>query len=297
VSSWVPGTEDDSGDTYDRPVSSVAERYQRFVDLHAGPGPFVMPNPWDAGSARLLESLGFPALATTSAGLAFATGVRDGTGALGRDDILANAATIVAATSLPVSADLEAGFGPSPDDCAATIRAAAAVGLVGGSIEDATGDPARPLYGHAQACERVAAAAEAAAGLPFVLTARTEGFLHGMPDLDVAIERLREFERLGADVLYAPGLPSLEAIREVCAAVTRPVNVVMGLLPQVWSVDELADAGVRRISVGGSLARAALGAVHRAAAEIRDHGTFTYAAGALPGAVAAQLTTGGAAGA
>jgi 2-methylisocitrate lyase-like PEP mutase family enzyme len=293
----VPGTEDDSGDTYDRPVSSVAERYQRFVDLHAGPGPFVMPNPWDAGSARLLESLGFPALATTSAGLAFATGVRDGTGALGRDDILANAATIVAATSLPVSADLEAGFGPSPDDCAATIRAAAAVGLVGGSIEDATGDPARPLYEHAQACERVAAAVEAAAGLSFVLTARTEGFLHGMPDLDVAIERLREFERLGADVLYAPGLPSLEAIREVCAAVTRPVNVVMGLLPQVWSVDELADAGVRRISVGGSLARAALGAVHRAAAEIRDHGTFTYAAGALPGAVAAQLTTGGATGA
>ena len=275
-------------------MSSVAERYQRFVHLHAGPGPFVMPNPWDAGSARLLESLGFPALATTSAGLAFATGVRDGTGALGRDDILANAATIVAATSLPVSADLEGGFGPSPDDCAATIRAAAAVGLVGGSIEDATGDPARPLYEHAQACERVAAAVEAAAGLPFVLTARTEGFLHGKPDLDVAIERLREFERLGADVLYAPGLPSLEAIREVCAAVTRPVNVVMGLLPEVWSVDELADAGVRRISVGGSLARAALGAVHRAAAEIRDHGTFTYAAGALPGPVATRLTTGGA---
>jgi 2-methylisocitrate lyase-like PEP mutase family enzyme len=273
-------------------VSTVQDRYQRFVELHAGPGAFVMPNPWDAGSARLLESVGFPALATTSAGLAFTTGVRDATGALSREDVLANAAAIVAATSLPVSADLESGFGPSPDDCAATIRAAAAVGLVGGSIEDATGDPARPLYPHAQACERVAAAVEAAAGLPFVLTARTEGFLHGAPDLDVAIERLQAFERLGADVLYAPGLPSLEAIREVCAAVTRPVNVVMGLRPVVWSVDELADAGVRRISVGGSLARAAFGAVLEAAREIRDHGTFTRAAGALPGAEVARLTAG-----
>src|SRR5262249_8677173 len=141
---------------YDRPMSSVEDRYERFVRLHDGPGAFVMPNPWDAGSARLLESLGFPALATTSAGLAFATGVRDGTGALGRDEVLANAAAIVAATSLPVSADLEGGFGPAPEDCAATIRAAAAVGLVGGSIEDATGDPAQPLYPHAQACERVA---------------------------------------------------------------------------------------------------------------------------------------------
>jgi 2-methylisocitrate lyase-like PEP mutase family enzyme len=274
-------------------VSTVQDRHRRFVELHAGPGAFVMPNPWDAGSARLLASLGFEALATTSAGLAFATGVRDGTGALGRDEILANAATIVAATPLPVSADLEGGFGPAPDDCAATIRAAAAVGLVGGSIEDATGDPARPLYPHAQACERVAAAVEAAAGLPFVLTARTEGFLHGAPDLDVAIERLRAFEQLGADVLYAPGLPSLDAIREVCAAVTRPVNVVMGLRPQVWSVDELADAGVRRISVGGALARAAFGAVLEAAREIRDQGTFTRAAGALPGAEVARLTAGG----
>jgi 2-methylisocitrate lyase-like PEP mutase family enzyme len=273
-------------------VSTVQDRYERFVELHAGPGAFVMPNPWDAGSARLLESVGFPALATTSAGLAFTTGVRDATGALSREDVLANAAAIVAATSLPVSADLESGLGPSPDDCAATIRAAAAVGLVGGSIEDATGDPARPLYPHAQACERVAAAVEAAAGLPFVLTARTEGFLHGAPDLDVAIERLQAFERLGADVLYAPGLPSLEAIREVCAAVTRPVNVVMGLRPVVWSVDELADAGVRRISVGGSLARAAFGAVLEAAREIRDHGTFTLAAGALPGAEVARLTAG-----
>jgi len=273
-------------------VPSSEQRHQTFVRLHDGPGAFVMPNPWDAGSARLLESVGFPALATTSAGLAFATGVRDATGAISRADILANAAAIVAATSLPVSADLEGGFGPAPEDCAATVRAAAAVGLVGGSIEDATGDPAAPLYPHAQACERVAAAVEASAGLPFLLTARTEGFLYGARDLDATIERLRDFERLGADVLYAPGLPTLEAIREVCSALTRPVNVVMGLLPQVWSVDELADAGVRRISVGGSLARAALGAVLAAAREIHDDGTFTLAAGALPGAEVAALTTG-----
>jgi 2-methylisocitrate lyase-like PEP mutase family enzyme len=273
-------------------VPTVDQRYQTFVRLHEGPGAFVMPNPWDAGSARLLESVGFPALATTSAGLAFSTGVRDATGAISRDAILANAAAIVQATSLPVSADLEGGFGPSPEDCAATVRAAAAVGLVGGSIEDASGDPAAPLYPHAQACERVAAAVEAAAGLPFVLTARSEGFLYGARDLDATIARLQDFERLGADVLYAPGLPSLEAIRDVCAAVTKPVNVVMGLRPEVWSVDELAAAGVRRISVGGSLARAAFGAVLEAAREIRDHGTFTRAAGALPGATVAALTSG-----
>jgi 2-methylisocitrate lyase-like PEP mutase family enzyme len=273
-------------------VSGVDHRYARFVELHEGPGAFVMPNPWDAGTARLLASLGFPALATTSAGLAFATGVRDASGALGRDPVLANAAGIVAATSLPVSADLEDGFGPAPEDCAETVRAAAAVGLVGGSIEDATGDPGAPLYPHAQACERVAAAVEAAAGLPFVLTARTEGFLYGLRDLDATIERLRDFERLGADVLYAPGLPSLEAIQAVCAAVTRPVNVVMGLRPEVWSVAELADAGVRRISVGGSLARAALGAVLEAATEMREQGTFTRAAGALPGAKVTELTAG-----
>ena len=274
-------------------VPTVQDRHQRFVDLHAGPGAFVMPNPWNAGSARLLASVGFAALATTSAGLAFATGVRDGTGALDRDAILANAAEIVAATSLPVSADLEGGFGPAPEACAETIRAAAAVGLVGGSIEDATGDPARPLYDHGQACERIAAAVEAAARLPFVLTARTEGFLHGRPDLDVAIERLQAFERLGAHVLYAPGLPSLEAIREVCAAVTRPVNVVMGLRPEVWSVDELADAGVRRISVGGSLARTALGAVLAAAREMPEAGTFTQAAGSIAGGEVGRLTAGG----
>jgi 2-methylisocitrate lyase-like PEP mutase family enzyme len=272
-------------------VSTIEHRFQRFARLHGGAEAFVMPNPWDAGSARLLERVGFPALATTSAGLGFAIGVRDSTGALGRDVVLANAAAIVQATSLPVSADLEAGFGPSPEACAATIRAAAAVGLVGGSIEDATGDPGAPLYPLGQACERIAAAAEAAAGLPFLLTARTEGFLYGATDLDATIERLLEFERLGAEVLYAPGLPTIEAVRSVCAAVTKPVNVVMGLGPQMWSVDELADAGVRRISVGGSLARAALGALHRAAREIRDHGTFTYAREALPGATAAELTT------
>jgi 2-methylisocitrate lyase-like PEP mutase family enzyme len=254
----------------------------------------VIPNPWDAGSARLLASLGFAALATTSAGLAFSLGRRDGEGGLDREETLVNAQAIVEATDLPVSADLENGFADAPAAVAETIRQAAAIGLVGGSIEDATGDPAYPLYDPGHAAKRIAAAAEAAHALdfPFILVARAENFLHGRPDLDDTIRRLQAYARAGADVLYAPGLPSLAAIGAVCAAVDKPVNVVMGLRGPAFSVAELAAVGVRRISVGGALARAALGGLMRAALEIRDHGTFTFAADALPFAEANALMRG-----
>ncbi len=254
-----------------------------FQALHARPGAFVMPNPWDAGTARILAALGFEALATTSAGLAFALGRRDGEGAVSRDETLANAREIVDATALPVSADLENGFGDSPDDAAETIRLAAAAGLVGGSIEDATGDRARPVYDAAQAQERVIAAVAAARALPFpfMLSARAENFLHGRPDLDDTIRRLQSFERAGADVLYAPGLPDLDAVRAVCGAVGCPVNVLAGSNP-AFTVAALADAGVRRISLGSALNRAALGALVRAAREVMEHGTFDFARGALP---------------
>jgi 2-methylisocitrate lyase-like PEP mutase family enzyme len=245
--------------------------------LHERPGAFVIPNPWDVGTARILAGLGFEALATTSAGMAFALGRRDG--AVSRDDALAHARTIVGATALPVSADLENGFGAAPETVAETIRLAAGTGLVGGSIEDATGDPDRPIYDRSLAVERIAAAAEAARGLPFpfTLTARAENFLHGRPDLDDTIGRLQAFESAGADVLYAPGLRDLGMIRTVCAAVGRPVNVIMGLAGAPFSVDQLAAAGVRRISLGSALARAALGAFLRAAREIGEQGTFGFA--------------------
>ncbi len=256
-----------------------------FRALHARPGAFVIPNPWDAGSARILDALGFEALATTSAGLAFALGYRDG--AAGRAATLANARAIVEATGLPVAADLENGFGHAPEDAAETIRLAAGTGLVGGSIEDASGDAARPIYELEHAVERVAAAVEAARALsfPFVLTARAENFLHGRPDLDDTIKRLQAYERAGADVLYAPGLPSLDAIRTVCAAVSRPVNVLASGSSSP-SVAELAEAGVKRISLGSALSRAALGALIRAAREIREQGTFGFAADALSSAEA-----------
>lgn len=262
-------------------MATQTEKHRAFLALHRRPGAFVILNPWDAGSARILASLGFEALATTSAGFAFSIGRRDC--ALPREAVLENAGAIVAATDPPVSADLADGFGTDPETCAETIRLAAATGLVGGSIEDATGDPARPVHDFALAVERVAAAAEAAARLPFVLTARAEGFLYGRRDLDEVIRRLQAFEAAGAQVLYAPGLPDLDAVRTVCTSVGCPVNVVMGLSGPLYSVAELAGAGVRRISVGGSLARAALGALARAACEVRDHGTFTYARDAMPG--------------
>lgn len=258
------------------------QRFDAFVALHARPGAFVIPNPWDAGTARILTALGFEALATTSAGYAFSVGRRDSSAALGRDEILANAKEIVDATDLPVSADLEDCFGRDPEVCAQTIRLASRIGLVGGSIEDATGDPAKPIYPLKLAVERVAAAATVARQCRFVLTARAENYLHGRYDLADTIRRLKAFEMAGADVLYAPGLPSLDAIREVRRAVSKPINVVMGLRGPVWSVSQLADAGVKRISVGGSFARAALGAFVRAAREVKEKGTFGYAADALP---------------
>jgi 2-methylisocitrate lyase-like PEP mutase family enzyme len=267
------------------------EKAVSFVALHRAPGAFVIPNPWDAGSARLLAALGFEALATTSAGLAFALGRRDSEGLLSRDDALANAAVIVQATDLPVSADLEDGFGPRPEDVAETIRQAAAIGLVGCTIEDTTADPAHPIHDFSLAVERISAAVEAARALPFpfTLTARAENFLFGRPDLDDTIRRLRAFEDAGANVLYAPGLPDLDAIRTVCAAVSRPVNVIAGLSGNRYSVAELAGAGVKRISLGSTLARAALGALARAAREIRNQGTFDFTDDAMPFAEANAL--------
>lgn len=267
-------------------------KFARFQALHRLDRAFVIPNPWDAGSARLLTNLGFEALATTSAGLAYALGKRDSHAELDRDEILENAARIVAATPLPVSADLEDGFGRSPESCAETIRLAIGTGLVGGSIEDATGDPDDPICDAGLAVERIRAAAEAAKDQPFLLTARAENHLWGRGGLADTIRRLQAYAEAGADVLYAPGLPDLAAIRTVCAAVDRPVNVVMGLSGPRHSVDELSAAGVRRISVGGSFARAALGALLRAASEVRERGTFDYAAEALPAARVEELIAG-----
>jgi 2-methylisocitrate lyase-like PEP mutase family enzyme len=257
------------------------QKYDAFRALHEKSGTFVIPNPWNAGTARILTALNFEALATTSAGYAFAVGRRDSAAGLTRDEIMENAMTIVEATHLPVSADLEDGFGHAPEMCAATIRLAAEAGLVGGSIEDATGDSNDPIYEIQLAVERVAAAARAAHDCQFVLTARAENYLHGRPDLGDTIRRLQSFAEVGADVLYAPGLPNLEAIREVCASVSKPVNVVMGLKGATYSVEELAAAGVKRISVGGAFARAALGAFVCAAREVKDKGTFTFAANAI----------------
>lgn len=262
------------------------QKYKAFRALHQRPGAFVIPNPWDAGTARILTALGFEALATTSAGYAFSVGRQDSSAALTRDEIIENAKSIADATHLPVSADLEDGFGRSPETCAETIRLASDAGLVGGSIEDATGDPNDPIYEFQFAVQRVAAAAKAAHDSQFILTARAENFLHGRPDLDDTIRRLQSFAEVGADVVYAPGLPSLDAIRHVCASVSTPVNVVMGLKGATFSVDDLAAVGVKRISVGGAFARAALGAFVRAAREVKDKGTFTFAADALPAAEA-----------
>jgi 2-methylisocitrate lyase-like PEP mutase family enzyme len=264
--------------------ASQTDKATRFRALHARPGAFVIPNPWDAGSARILASLGFEALATTSAGFAFSIGRKDQAAAVSRDEILVNAKDIVDATDLPVSADLEAGFGRTTRDVAETIRGAAAAGLVGGSIEDATYDPRNPIYEIPEAVERVAAAVEAARALPFpfTFTARAENFLFGLRDLDDTIRRLQAFEKAGADVLYAPGLNDLEAIRTVCKSVSKPVNVVMGLRGRSFSVAELASAGVRRISVGSALGRAAYGALIRAAREMKDKGTFGFATDAVP---------------
>ena len=256
-------------------------KYHTFKVLHEQPGTFVIPNPWDAGSARILAALGFKALATTSAGYAFAAGVRDSTGHTNRDGLLANAESIATATELPVSADLENGFGAEPETCAATITAAAAIGLAGGSIEDATGDRSAPIYDFNQSVERIQAAVEAAQANSVFLTARAENFINGRKDFDDTLKRLVAYAEAGADAVYAPGLPDLDAIKTVCETIDKPVNVLMGLSGATYTVAELADAGVKRISVGGSMARAALGEFIRAAEEVRDQGTFTYATRAV----------------
>jgi 2-methylisocitrate lyase-like PEP mutase family enzyme len=246
----------------------------RFRALHERPGTFAIPNPWDAGAARLLAMLGFEALATTSAGFAFTLGRKDG--AVTRDDAMAHCRLLVAASDLPVSADLENCFGDDPATVAETVRLAAGTGLVGCSVEDASGDQRRPIYDFAPAVERVAAAVEAARKLPFpfTLTARAENFLHGRQDLDDTIKRLQAFEKAGADVLYAPGLPSLDAVKTVCGAVAKPVNV---LANGRFSVAELGAAGAKRVSVGGMLSRVAYGAFLRAARELKENGTFRFA--------------------
>lgn len=272
------------------------ERAQAFETLHRRPGCFVIPNPWDAGSARLLAGLGFEALATTSAGLAFSLGRRDGGGLVSRAETLANAKAIVEATPLPVAADLENCFAHDPRQAAETIRLAAEAGLVGGSIEDASGDPTKPIYDFSHAVERVAAAVDAARSLPFkfMLCARAENLLHGIDDLDDTIRRLQAFEKAGADVLYAPALRTLDALRAVCGAVGKPVNVLVGAAIPGFTVASVAAAGAKRISVGGAFARAALGGLMRAARELSAEGTFEWAKDALPFAEAQNAMRGGA---
>jgi 2-methylisocitrate lyase-like PEP mutase family enzyme len=253
------------------------EKGNAFRALHERSGAFIIPNPWDIGTARLLAYLGFEALATTSAGYAFSLGQRDNT--IDRDKMMAHVADIVSATDLPVSADLENGFGDSPETVAETIRLAAATGLVGGSIEDSTQRPDNPIYEFEHAVERIRAAAEVARALPFTftLTGRAENYLVGRPDLKDTIKRLQAYQKAGADVLYAPGLTRKEDIVSVVGSLDRPVNVVMGLQGVQLSLTELSEIGVKRISVGSALSRAALGAFLRAAREMRTHGTFTFA--------------------
>lgn len=270
-------------------VTDQQEKYDRFKALHQRAGAFVMPNPWDAGTARILTAMGFEALATTSAGYAFSVGKRDSRAVLTRAEVLENARKIVEATPLPVTADLEDGFGIMPETCAETIRLAIECGLVGGSIEDATGHADAPIYEMALAEDRIAAAAEAARGKPFVLTARAENFLWDRHDLDDTIHRLQAYAAAGADVLYVPGLSDLRDIRTLCEAIDRPINVVMGTVTPSFSVSELSSAGVKRISVGGSFARAALGAMMRAAEEVLEHGTFSYGKSAASGATLAEM--------
>lgn len=262
-------------------TASQAEKTETFRALHERPGAFVIPNPWDVGTARVLASMGFEALATTSAGLAFSLGLPEGI--VPRDQALAHCRDIVMSTELPVSADLEKGFGDEPAIVAETVRAAAETGLAGCSIEDFTGRPEDPIFAFDHTVERIAAAVEAARSLPhdFVLTARAENFLHGRPDLDDTIRRLQAFEAAGADVLYAPGLRSLDDIWTLCAAVSRSVNVVMGLPGVTFGMAELENAGVKRISVGSAFARLAFGALVRAAQEIAEHGTFTFSKDAM----------------
>jgi len=255
---------------------SQAEKATRFKTLHVQSSVFVIPNPWDIGSSRMLAGLGFQALATSSAASAAAMGRRDG--GLTRDQALEHARLIVGATDLPVSADLEKGFGDAPETVAETIRLAAEAGLVGCTIEDSTGDPNRPLYDETLAVERIAAAAEVTRALPFpfLLTARAHNLLYAGANLDDTIRRLQWFERAGADVLFAPGLPTIEAVRAACSAVSKPVNFMVGIKGKSFPVADLAAAGVKRISLATSLYRAAMTGLLDAVSEVKDLGRFDF---------------------
>jgi 2-methylisocitrate lyase-like PEP mutase family enzyme len=256
------------------------QKARSFRALHERVGAFMIPNPWDAGTAKILAALGYEALATTSLGLANALGRSDSAAAVSRREVLDNCAAIAGATELPVSADLENCYAHEPRAAAEMIRLAAEAGVVGGSIEDATGNEDKPIYDFQLAVERVQAAVETARSLafPFVLTARAENFLHGRPDLDDTILRLQAFERAGADVLYAPGLRDLATIRTVASSVTKPLNVVVGMLEPGITAEQLAQAGVKRISVGGALSRLALAHFVKGARETKEHGSFGWMA-------------------
>ncbi|MGC2330968.1 MAG: isocitrate lyase/phosphoenolpyruvate mutase family protein [Candidatus Acidiferrales bacterium] len=284
--------------------TTESEKAKKFRALHrlpmtvgakieaAGPGAFIIPNPWDVGSARILAGMGFEALTTTSSGFAYSLGKRDGMTT--RDELFAHCRAITEAVDVPVAADLEKCFGDDPKTVAETIRLAGATGIVGGSVEDASGDDSRPIFDFALAVERVAAAVEAARALPFpfTLTARAENFLYGRNDLDDTIQRLQAFAEAGAEVLFAPGLPSLEAIKAVCAALApRPVNVLAGIKGLAFPVAELEATGVRRISLGGVLARAAFGGLMGAAREMKENGTFGFVDRAAPTAEVAAFMT------
>jgi len=260
------------------------EKATAFRALHTRPGAFIMPNPWDAGTAKLLASLGFEALATTSLGLANMLGRPDGAGTVSRDEVLENCRMIAGATDLPVSADLENGYADAPRDAAQMIALAAEAGVVGGSIEDATGNPSKPIYDFELAVERVHAAVEVARSLPmpFLLTARAENLLHGRLDLDDTIRRLQAFEKAGADVLYAPGLRDLATIRTVAQSVGKPINVVMSTGDPSLTLAQLAEAGVKRVSVGGALSRLALAAFLDGAREMKETGGFTWVRNTVP---------------
>ncbi len=262
-------------------MPTLQEKAEHFLGLHHQPSAFIIPNPWDIGTARILAGMGFKALATTSAGFAFSVGQRDYT--VSRPAMLAHIEDIAGATDLPVSADLENGFGDTPDVVSETIRLAGASGVVGGSIEDATGIEDRPIYDRQLAVERVRAAADSARRLPFrfTLTARCENYLHGRKDLKETIDRLQRYQEAGADVLYAPGLTSMEDIATVVRSVDRPVNVLIGMPGSQLTAAGLSQSGVKRISVGSALSRAALGAFVRAAQEMSATGTFTFAQSAL----------------
>ena len=265
-------------------MKTTLEKAAAFRALHERPGAFVIPNPWDAGTARLLASLGFEALATTSLGLANSLGRVDGTNGVSRAQVIENCRVIAAATDLPVNADLENGYAHEPRAAAEIIRLAAAAGISGGSIEDATGEAEKPIYDFQHAVERVQAAVEVARALPvpFMLTARAENLLHGRVDLDDTIKRLQAFERAGADVLYAPGVRDLATIRTVVSAVSRPVNVVMSAADPDLTVAQLASVGVKRISVGGALSRLALAAFLKGAREMAERGGFTWMRDTVP---------------